>query len=298
MTVVCCWLDESFGRKRITVIADSRAAKKDRGQWKPFHETTLKIFRARVASHRLESFDSSIGAWNDPYALTEIGIAFSGYCFEALTIINMFTRCLEQLVTDGSAKPMAEPRRIVDLLCKISQRYFNEHPDPDLQDVEFLVFGFSQSDHEPWVGKVTHSNAEGAHLKEWEYPLRPDSLFAAGDVGQNLVSQLNEVRVRVAKHSDGLQKKGFADFFEFDLERSRHHTGIKKHVEDAVLQALDDELHATVGGVLQKAELYLLANGASHLTFCRDDKHHILDGLPNVGKELGYVPIVERMGRQ
>lgn len=297
MTVVCCWFDESYGRKRITVIADSRAAKKVNGQWMPLHETTPKIFRVRVASHRLDDFDTSVGGWRKPYALTDVGVAFAGYCFEALSIINLFTRCAEQLVADAPPESMPEPRLIANLLCEITQRYFKDHTDPDQQEVEFLVFGFSLLDQEPWVGKITHSHTNGALLKEWECPLRDDSLFAAGDVGQSLVSQLNEVRGRVAKHGAGLKQKGFADFFEYDLERARHHTGVKKYVEDSVLEKLDDELRATVGGVLQKAELYLLPDGASHLAFCRDDKQHILDGLPSVGDRLGYVPVVERMGQ-
>jgi hypothetical protein len=107
---------------------------------------------------------------------------------------------------------------------------------------------------------------------------------------------VSEVRERVSKHAAGLKQKGFVDLFEFDLERARHHTGDKKHVEDSVLKALDDELRATVGGVLQKAELYLSDDGVSRMAFCRDDKHHLLDALPSVGDQLGYVPVVERMG--
>lgn len=297
MTVVCCWLDESNGRKRITAIADSRASKKVSGQWKPLQQTTQKIFRVRAASYRLDNFDTSLGAWRDPYAVSEIGVAFAGYCFEALTIINLFTRCVEQLVVDAPTESMPEPPLIANLLREITGRYFKGHTDPDQQDVEFLVFGFSLLDQQPWMGKVTHSHANGALLKEWECPLRVDSLFAAGDVGQSLVSQLNKVRNRVAKHAAGLKQKRFTDIFEFDLERAHHHTAVKKYVENSMLQTLDDELRETVGGVLQKAELYLLRNGASHLAFCRDDRQHMLDGLPSVGHRLGYVPVVERMGQ-
>lgn len=297
MTVVCCWLDESYGRKRITAIADSRAAIKVGGQWKPLQETTQKIFRVRVACHLMGSFDTSVGSWNNPYIMTNIGIAFAGFCFEALTIINLFTRCVEQLVVDGTTESMPEPQRIVNLLREITQRYFHGHSAHDQQDVAFLVFGFSLPDQEPWAGKVTHSYAEGARLEEWESPLRVDSLFAAGDVGQTLVSRLNEVRQRVAKHSAKLKQKGFNDFFEFDLERARHQTGVKKHVEDSVLQTLADDLQVTVGGVLQKVELYSLDHRASYMAFCRDDKQHILDGLPSVGNQLWYVPVVERMGK-
>jgi hypothetical protein len=45
MTIICCWLDESYGRSRLTAIADARAAYKDeKDEWKPLTETTTKLF--------------------------------------------------------------------------------------------------------------------------------------------------------------------------------------------------------------------------------------------------------------
>ena len=48
--------------------------------------------------HVLEGFDADTVTLQNPYYETEIGIGFAGYCLEALTIIALFSRVMEQLV--------------------------------------------------------------------------------------------------------------------------------------------------------------------------------------------------------
>lgn len=297
MTVICCWFDQSFGRKRITAIADSRAAKKINGIWSPLQETTLKIYKISVACHQLDSLDTSTGSWTAPYFQTQIGICFAGYCFEALTIIGLFSRCVEQLVVDGTDQPVPEPKKIAGLLCEVTKRYFADHKDTGQQDVEFLMFGFAHSDGEPWVAKVTHTATAGATFAEWEYPLLATSLFTGGDVGNGISKKVNDIRARIDKHARALDPKKFDDLFNYDLEIARHRQGDKKYVEDSALREIDNDLSATVGGILQKAELFLVTcNNSALLTFCRDDKSDMLDGLPEVAPRLGFVPVIERLG--
>ncbi len=72
------------------------------------------------------------------YYQTEIGIGFAGYCFEALTIIALISRCLEQLSTNSEASPRPYSGGIVNLAKEIIVRYFRDHNVPDKQTVEFL----------------------------------------------------------------------------------------------------------------------------------------------------------------
>ncbi|PZP29038.1 MAG: hypothetical protein DI603_17635 [Roseateles depolymerans] len=296
MTVVCCWFDQSYARKRITAIADSRASREENKKWVPLQESTLKIIKVRVACHHAGSLDTSTGRWPSPYAETELGLCFAGYCFEALSIAALFQKCVEQLVLDGGATVLPDPWRLADLLREISARYFRTHSNPANQKVSFLLFGFSQKDGQPWVAKVTHTPDEGAKLAQWEYPTRPESIFTAGDVGVDIAARVQDVRNRIARHADGLDPRKFADRFAYDLEGARHHLGDKKQVESVALKEMDNILRDTVGGVLQKAELFRLEDNRAALAFCRDDRIDLLDGLPDVAPNLGFIPVVERMG--
>jgi hypothetical protein len=297
MTVICCWFDQSYGRKRITAIADSRAARKINGKWVSLQESTLKILRIRVACHHIDSFDSATGSWTQPYAETQVGLCFAGYCFEALSIAGLFQRCVEQLVVNVTDSATPEPSRLAELLREITERYFQTHSNREEQYVSFLLFGFSQGDGEPWVAKITHTPTELARLAQWESPLKPHSLFTAGDVGQEIAAHVQDARDRIGKHAAGLDQKKFPEYFAYELEMARHYAVDKKYVEDVTLEKVDSAFRETVGGVLQKAELFCLERNSAVLAFCHDDKHHLLDGLPEVAPNMTFASVVERMGR-
>ena len=56
MTIACAWWDESDGLKRITAIADARAAvEKTKGVWEPLSDRTVKLFAIDVRCHELEN---------------------------------------------------------------------------------------------------------------------------------------------------------------------------------------------------------------------------------------------------
>src|SRR5262245_37154093 len=123
MTIVCCWFDRSFGRNRITAIADARAARKVNERWVPLAETTVKLFKADVKCHAMTDQNFSVeGPWTNPYYRTEIGIGFAGYCFEALSIIALLSQCLEQLAFDGNDRPRPGPDGIVNFAKEIVVR--------------------------------------------------------------------------------------------------------------------------------------------------------------------------------
>jgi hypothetical protein len=117
VTLVCCWLDNSYGRYRITAVADSRAAEFRDNEWHPHSEQTVKLFRVPVNCYRANDFVYETASWQNPYFQTEVALGFAGYCFEAMTIISLFSRAMEQLVSqNGEPRPdtdaMATARRI------------------------------------------------------------------------------------------------------------------------------------------------------------------------------------------
>lgn len=84
-----------------------------------------------------------------------------------------------------------------------------------------------------------------------------------------------------------------------DLETARFHSAVKKAAEDQVLREMRNEFQKTVGGELQKMEVFLLEDnfrGAAALS--RNDERNLLDQVPPAAEELHYTPLIEVMGRQ
>lgn len=301
MTIVCCWLDESYGRRRLTAIADARAATKDAtGKWHPLSETTTKLFKVTARCYTMDTFSAEIATWRDPYYQTEIAICFAGYCFEAQSIISLLSRCLEQLVTEETLHPKPEPLKIVEVVREIMARYFKGHSLRAQQFVELLMFGFCPTTGEPWVGIVRNMGGTEPSAAEFNQPVLPDDFFAIGDVAANksFRSKVDDLRQRIGRHARGLKTGDGEDAkFEHAVERERHKSAGTKIVEELTLEKLDDDFSSTVGGVLQKMELYQVGD-TGVASFSRDDRPHILDGLPSVsGVGLVYIPIGETMGK-
>ncbi len=298
MTIVCCWFDRSFGRSRISAIADARAAYEHKGRWIPLAETTLKLFKSNVKCHALDDLDLSAGTWRQPYYETEIGIGFAGYCFEALSIIALLSRCLEQLVIAGAGRPKPSADHIVNFAREIVVRYFRSHSVPASQTVKFIIFGFSPEEKEPWVGTISHKSGDGVHT-EIDHPMRDDRVYLIGDgnICHGLQSEADTIIKKIRRHAAGLAPGNDNDAnFEHELELSRHENGQKKFLEELVLSNFPK--HATVGGVLQKIELFR-RGGAAVAAFTRDDRPHILQNLPVLDDAgLGYMSIGEVMGQE
>lgn len=299
MTIMCCWFDQSYSHDRMTGIADERAAvEKKKGEWTPLTESTVKLFRLSVKCHTMDALRPDVGGWRDPYYQTEIGIGFAGYCFEALTIIALLMRVLGQLVTEANDEPKPEVEGILILARQIIERYFAGHKNPDNQHVEFLIFGFSPGNAEPWAGKFVHVAGRPIEVK-LRQPVTPEDFFVIGDpqVKKGFEERVRELRRRIAKQAGSITVgTGEDGQFEADLESARLRAADKKVIEEGLLADIDNEFVHTVGGVLQKIEVYRV-DGRGEVSYSRDDRPHLLDGLPCVGANLGYVPMGEGMGR-
>lgn len=214
MTVVCCWLDTSYSRRRVTAIADSRAAiKNDSGNWTPLNDVTTKLFKTRVNCYRLSGLDPTTGVWSDPYYATDIGIGFAGHCFEAMSTIALYQRCVDQLVADSDRDPRPDPIKLAHILVAIASRWFRDHRSVNGHEVAFLLFGFSPLDGEPWAAQVEHSRGNDAKLIRCSYPLDAKSVFSIGDVGseERFQASVAKIRQRIQKHAKGCQRRSKSD---------------------------------------------------------------------------------------
>ncbi|OKO85054.1 hypothetical protein [Bradyrhizobium sp. AS23.2] len=152
------WWDESSGLSRITAIADSRAAfEKKKHEWVPFTELTVKLFAIPLRCRELEkSRDTQRGGvWTNPYHVTQIGIAFAGYCFEALTIIALVEKCMGSLATMGSAT-LPEPEMTANFVEAMADRHPKTHTRTDTQSFQFLIFGFWPETKSPWLAELSY----------------------------------------------------------------------------------------------------------------------------------------------
>jgi hypothetical protein len=300
MTIVCCWLDDSFGRSRITAVADARVAREiATGKWTPLNDTTSKLFRVPVAC--FAKFDCSVGTWVDPYYTTELGLGFAGYCLEAMSIAALYRQVVERLAvvdSTGAARPRPEPREFVNLLMEITRRYFAMHA-ADLP-VEFLLFGYSAEHRKPWIAQIEKKKGFEPELKYVTYDFSvEDGIWSIGDVGTAapFTAGVVDLRRRVRKHQDGLKPNSSVLEYEHDLELARHRTALLKGTEIKIQEELENEFNKTVGGVLQKMEIYPQADGGAIGVISRDNRSHILDGIAPLAPGLQFVPIVGNMGK-
>lgn len=301
MTVVCLWLNNSYGRSRITAISDTRATQKlSDGSLKLLTEHTNKLFRLRVRAHDGNSFDHDTGSWQNPYFETEIGLGFSGYCFEALSIIAYFSRALEELADVSVNQVRARPseRGIAELLGRIVIKYFSSHNNKEERTVSFIIFGYSAINGEPWAFCVKHSNAIGVNIIPLSLDVNDVHIIGSATSSTSVDQRIEQIRKMIRRHKEDLKQQDIQDGrFIFDLEFSRHESADKKSIEEEVLAIAESVDVKDVGGVIQKMEAYNI-NGKTLIAFSRDRTSDLLDGLPMVGDQLGYLPVLEKMGRR
>ncbi len=299
MTLVCVRLEKSFNFPRITALADTRASiRRQDGSFRTVSDTTQKLFAIPVCCYMADNLTPVVGAWVDPYYETRIGIGFSGSCFEALTIIAHVSRKLSLLVAPNGDQPQPTGERLVHLIARLCESYFNNHSGEGDPKVLFLVFGFDED--RPWIGRVTWNKAKG---------LESSFGWAADDtletIGQDDLfrQRAQEWRARIQQHRNEVASNPAAPtkdgHFERDLEVARHDVAERKITEEELLSQIDSDFAESIGGVLQRLELAVSA-GKVVAGFTRDDRNY-LDGASysvTPGKFLGPIPIVQQMGRQ
>jgi hypothetical protein len=301
MTIACIWWDQSDGLRRITAIADSRAAvENNENEWVPLTELTIKLFSIQLRCHDLDAgLDPQRGgAWTNPYHVTEVGIAFAGYCFEALSIIAIVQKCLGSLVTEGSAFT-PYPEKIFNFVSAIADRYLKTHTNPDRQSVQFLVFGFSPNTSSPWLGELRYRKGVKVRNSFHSDFGGEGELFCIGDA--DICHEIEGGRILrdIRKHAASLSEGSGSDAkFEYELEKARMDNAERKSIEEMVINKIKSKHAKTVGGSIQKLELYPADGGGAVSAYTEDLNFELSNGLPSLNDEgLHYVSVNQRMGR-
>ncbi|MUT27049.1 MULTISPECIES: hypothetical protein [Mesorhizobium] len=299
MTLVCVRMEESFGVSRITALADTRASiRRDDGSFKTVSDTTTKLFAVPVRCYRIESLSPVVGAWLDPYFETQIGLGFSGSCFEALTVIAHISQSLSALVAPKGDEPLPTRNGLVNLIAKHCETYFGGHSGDGKPILFLLAFGFE--DGKPWVAKFTASREDG---------IKSDAVWADKNtlvtIGQDRLFQkyAGDWRDRIQKHQGQVSARKASSTadgaFEKSLEVARHDVAERKLTEQEMLRQIESEFAESIGGVLQRLELSIY-DGQVVSGFTCDDRPYMHGTSCNVtqGTFLGPVPITEKMGRK
>jgi len=299
MTLVCVRLEKSFGLPRITALADTRATiRRPDGSLKTVSDTTTKLFAISVRCYKLDSIAPVTGAWTNPYFETTIGLGFSGSCFEALTVIAHISQSLSALVAPDEGEPIPVRDGLVNLIAKLCESYFGQHSGDGDPLLLLLVFGFD--DDKPWIGRISWDKASG---------LQSSAVWATDDtletVGQDPLFQqhANNWRTRIQKHRDSLSQKPVAATpdapFDRALELARHELAERKSTEEEMLEQIESEFVAGIGGVLQRLEL-AVEGGRVFAGFTQDARNYLDGAYYSVAPNalLGPIPIVEKMGRK
>lgn len=166
MTLICVRLDKSFSTTRIVALADSRASiRRDDGSWKAVSDTTTKLFALPVRCYEPDHLTPILGAWQDPYHESIIGLGFAGSCFEALTIVAALSNALVALCDVDSNHPTPTGQGILSVAEHLTKNYFQGHSGDGAPKVLFLLFGFEG--HQPWIGRIEGSKAAVTSKFTW-----------------------------------------------------------------------------------------------------------------------------------
>ncbi len=293
MTLVCVRWDNSFGYPRFTALADTRASiPLSSGARRTVSDTTVKLFVVPIRCVDIANLTPIIGARQEPYFETKIGIGFSGSCFEALTIIAIVTQMFEALSPESDGEPRPCGEGIVNFVGRAVQEYFNAHSGDGKPVLHLLVFGFD--DDQPWIGKVSWTQIDG--LKQ-EFSLAHDDTIETIGETKDFETKLDQLRHRIRKHKDGLNPA--TPGIEVDLEASKHDLAEKRTTEEELLLKIESEFVQSIGGVLQRLELGL-HNHRVVAGFTQDDRPYLERCRISVSKPpavLGPIKIIEKMGR-
>lgn len=301
MTLACCWLDKSFGQKKITALADGRASIKVGNDWIPQNDATPKLYKIPIACFRLSNFNPHAGGWYEPYYTTDVGIAFSGACYEAMSVIALYQRFLGTLASsseDATAEPRPEPQKLVEILVVIIDKW---SAAGTLQfEADFLLFGFSPQDGNPWCAHIRRAKGAKAALINYSNPLEVECVYFIGDglasrSSKEEIERVRSVMRRKARRMDAGEDE--EDRFQYRLQRAKLGVLDKKYVEQSVLDQVASDEKATVGGVLQKLQIYGIHDHRGVAAFSRHAEDFDLDALPRAGDQLSYIPLVEQMGQ-
>jgi hypothetical protein len=301
MTLVSVRYDKSFGFPRFSALADSRASsqRKD-GSYTSIQDTTTKLFAIPVRCFNVDQLMPPVGLWTSPHYETQVGLGFSGSCFECLSLIALITRCFGHLVAPNNDSLEPQANGLVGLAQELIERYFKNHAKAEDEKhgpkAYFLLFGFEKE--KPWLTKISWTPKQKSKIECFQ--VTDSDLITIGEISTS-EQYGKKLLERVKKQSAKIQAKKFEgqDRDAHEVEIAKLSIAQKKIAENVTLEAIENEYLGSIGGILQRIELCYL-NGQVLSAYSQDNTSGITDCLRSVTTEgcLGYVPINELMGSQ
>ena len=286
MTVVCCWLDDRHGTKKITAVADGRLSSQIEGEARVVHkDDAVKLFAAPVRCFRIDSMDPG-GVFINPYHTDQVGLGFSGSALEGLVVITMIQRAFATLIADGETAP-PEPEGLVNLADQILARFMSGHAHPSATTIRMLIFGWHEA--RPWVGQIEwwktdpeRAEPPAGHAPQSFRYVDNQAIFWIGghsDLGKRISSERKKL-ARKADPSCATSKAILA------LNASK---AVEKQLTEIMAKA------GTVGGVFAKMELFNKLTG-TEAAFSTDAGLSRFHSLPSVSRRarVGPVPVIDQ----
>lgn len=294
MTVVACWLDESYGVRSLSALADARASSKVNGVWKVHSDATIKLFAIEVRCFKVDSIIHGLGNHIDPYFETTIGVGFAGHCFEALTVIAHIQRAMNLLCSADIGYPRPEPDGLLNLAKTIAERYLIDHQFGAARDLEVVLFGWA-GPNDPWIGKLVWDKQSKVMSSELTTPTAVD-IVTVGD-GYHASATLplaTKLRRKISKQIRRILRKPTTEQQEFS--KAILSIEASKRIEQGIGEVVENEFVKAVGGGRQKLQIGYHGERA-YAAFTADDQPNLMDGLPSVcrNRMLGPIPIVSKM---
>ncbi|ACL60246.1 hypothetical protein [Methylobacterium nodulans] len=294
MTIVACWLDESYSVTSLAALADARASERVGTVWYTHSDNTIKLFSIDVRCFDMDALTPGLGAWMNPYYETTIGLGFAGHCFEALTVIAHIQRAMGALIIADGKKVQPVSDGLVNLAKEIAERYLRDHKFGSMRDLELLLFGWD-GPAQPWIAKLVWDRQTKKVVNTVTKPSKPDVVtIGDGAKASKRFGIAARIRKKIARQlerfvSAPLSQQGAFSQAILEIEASRR-------MEEGVGALVESQFVRSVGGVRQKLQV-AWEGGRAVAAFTADDQPHIMDGLPSVRTDtsLGPVPIVTKM---
>lgn len=295
MTIVCCWLDRSQSIERVVGLADGRAStQRDNTNFDPYVDATPKLFRILVRCFDLD-FQPATGLPGSPYYETEIGIGFAGQCFEAMSIIALGQRCLATLTDTMRTGSRPSHDGIVNLVRVLSDRFFQTHRRPDRQDIDLIVYGYCPTSGEPRASHIRHRRNTATTTRSLS--LTGNGFHVIGSAGgeSDFSETIEKLTKHIERHKVSIKKRMFDDYFEFELEKSKHENAKAGAIENSVLSLVLKDTFGDLGGVLEKLEAFKVRDKAV-TSYTSDSRPNIFEGLPSVNSAgLAFMPVTQNL---
>lgn len=279
---------------RLSAVADSRATRKlPWGALEVVTEHTPKLFAAPVRCFDPSALNLTNSVWTNPYYETVVGLGYTGNCFEALAVVAHIQRCFSQLVADDKTSPLPDSGLLAELAGELLDRFINAHKDKAKLTVRFVMFGWTP-DREPWIAKFG-----------WCKGAKDTPVFTAATRAKFIAIGTDPGAARAAaalqrstanKHKRSTGPKDF----DAELQVALEHLAVSDTVEQAVNSYLKTPHWASIGGRLEKLEIFP-GDGdpcASYAAFTHDYDAPYWNGLSPVSKASGlrYVPTAVNRG--